>query len=130
MGAAESSCCTALCRGVDHAGEGPRPGPQEAWRQNGTGVIRQAQHGQVKTGLWHTASRYVGCLSPSEAGLLMPWATSVPGLPALSVLFLAEARPVSEVLFNGGKPWRCHTDRDEEPIRDSWAWGGGRGRGA
>lgn len=83
MGAAESSCFPALNRGVDHAGEGPCPGLHEEWRRNGTGVITQALHGQVRAGLWHTGSRYLGCLNPREAGLFMPWATSVPGLPAL-----------------------------------------------
>lgn len=84
MGAAESSCFGELtCGGVDQAGEGPCPGQQEAWRLNGTGVTGQARHGQVRTGLWHTGSRSVGCLNPSEAGLPMPWATSVLGLPAL-----------------------------------------------
>lgn len=83
MGAAESSCFAELARGVKHSGEGPCPGLLEEWRQHGAGVIRQAQHGQVETGLWHTGSRYVGCLNPREAGLLMPRATSVPGLPAL-----------------------------------------------
>lgn len=62
---------------------------------------RRAPHRQVRTGLWHTGSRHVGFLNPGEAGLLMPWATSVPDLPDLSVLFSAGVRPVSEVLFNG-----------------------------
>lgn len=43
----------------------------------------------------------MGCLNPGEAGLLMPWATFVPDLPDLSVLFSAGVRPVSEVLLNG-----------------------------
>lgn len=82
MGAAESSCFAELTLGVHHPGEGPCPALLEERREHWTGVIRQAQHGQVETGLGHRGSRYVGCLNPRKAGLLMPRATSVPGLPA------------------------------------------------
>lgn len=48
-----------LCRapwGRGSPGEGLRPGQLEAGMQNGTGVIRQAQHGLVRTGLWPKAA--------------------------------------------------------------------------
>lgn len=80
--------------------------PVQASRKNGgrtrqEGSGRQAPHRQARTGLWHTGSGYVGCLNPGEAGLLMPWATSVPDSPDLSVLFSAAVRPVPEVLCDG-----------------------------
>lgn len=92
-------------------------------------MIRQAQHGQVENGLWHTGSRYVGCLNPREAGLLMPWATSVPSLPA--PLRQGEVCPVSRVLLNDhqlsvGKDWK-HTCRDGNRLMIGWGWGGSGG---